>query len=318
MKTRKFFAVLAAAAMCAALVTGFSGRNVAAAEDVTVESLMAGHLEALESVESASYEMVVDLDMAMSIFGFSQVMDMAIEMNIQTYGDNAYVTGIMSNRSIQDGEEVLDEMEVEQYVMLEGEEYTVYTYDKESNLWSTWTTEVPTFSLDMIPKFDTSDFTLEEEDDQYVISGKVDIMDAISALPDMFSDLTTSFGDVSAYSGESLVTYTFDKGTKELTSIKVDMATAMQDILDQSMAEAIAAFGETYSDSSEEVDLSTLFSADFNSFIIEIKDLVLNQGSEIVLPAEAKTAVESAGAEEGGEEGASAGSGTGFATLPKG
>ena len=302
MKTRKFLAVLAAAAMSAALFAGFGGRNVAAAEDeVTVESLMTTHLEELGTVESASYEMVMDLDMSMSLFGFSQVMDMEIDVNIQTFGDNAYATGSMSNRSIQDGEETLDEQEVEQYIMQDGEEYAVYSYNKEADLWTKWTTEKPSFSLDMIPKFDTSTFTLEEEDDQYVVSGSIDIMDAIAALPDMFSGLTTSFGDLSAYSGETLVKYIFDKETKELKSISVDMAKAMQDIMDQSMAEAIAAFGEI-SDSSAEVDMSTLFSADFNSFVIEIKDLVLNQGSEIILPEEAKNAVESTGAEEFGFE----------------
>ena len=319
MKTRKLFAVLAAIVMCAALFAGLGGRNVAAAEDeVTAESLIAGHLEALGSVESASYKLAMDMDMSMSIFGSSQVMDMDIDMDIQSFGDNAHVSGKMSNKSVEDGEEMLDEQEIEQYVILEGEQYSVYTYDKNSNIWSQWTTDKPTFSLDMIPTFDASDFILEEEDDQYVVSGDVDLMKTIEALPEMFSDLTQSFGALDGYTGKSHIIYTFDKETKSLTSLVVDMAPALQEILQQSMAEAIAAFGEAFSDSSEEFDISTLFTVDFNSFTVEIKDLVLNQGSEIVLPDEAKSAVETAEPEEGEEEGEAVESGTGFPTLPKG
>ncbi|MBR6231297.1 MAG: hypothetical protein IKR00_05105, partial [Lachnospiraceae bacterium] len=161
-------------------------------------------------------------------------------------------------------------------------------------------------------------FILEEEDDQYVVSGDVDLMKTIEALPEMFSDLTQSFGDLGGYTGKSHIIYTFDKETKALTSFVVDMAPALQEILQQSMAEAIAAFGEAFSDSSEEFDISTLFTVDFNKFTVEIKDLVLNQGSEIVLPDEAKSAAETAEPEEGEEEGEAVESGTGFPTLPKG
>ncbi len=301
---------MAAAVMCTSLAAGFGSINVAAADEVTAESLMAGHFEALSEVESASYNLVLDLDMSMSIFGSSQVMDMDIDMEIQSFGDNAHVSGKMSNRSAEDGEEMLDEQEIEQYVILEGEQYSVYTYDKNSDIWSQWTTDKPTFSLDMIPKFDASGFVLEEEDDRYVVSGDVDLMKTIEALPEMFSDLTQSFGALDGYTGKSHIIYTFDKETKSLTSLVVDMAPALQEILQQSMAEAIAAFGEAFSDSSEEFDISTLFTVDFNNFTVEIRDLVLNQGSEIVLPAEAKEAVETAEepeAEEGNTVGGAEG-----------
>ena len=317
MRTRKIFAAGAAAVMCVSLVMGTGNISAAAAEEeVTAESLLNGFFESTGEAESSSFKLGMDMDVSMNIMGSSQTINMDIALDVQNFKDTTYMNGYMKGTFVENGEEVPSEEMIEQYVLQEDGKYVTFSHDLKTDTWSSMEVEKPAFSFDMIPKFDTSKFTLEEEDAQYVVSGNIDLIEAIEALPDMIPDVESMFGSLGEISGEAEVTYTFNKETKEMTGVKIDLGKAMQGFMDQALTEIMAAFSEIAGSSGtqEEVDLSTLFSADFKSFAVEITDVTINQGSEIVLPDEAKAV---AATVEGSTSGGATQS-SGAATLPSG
>lgn len=261
----------------------------APAEEVTVESLLNGYFDKVSAIQSMQYNMLMDVAMAVTVFGQSTDVKMNMDIYSETYGDNGYMKGTMKSDSY--GEEM--SQAVEQYIMVEDGKYVAYSLDGESDSWSKFETETPPFSKDLIPKMDPSSFTLEtvseNGSEQYKVSGSVDLKEMFEKMGGSFEELFSGVMnmDEENFAGKAELSYYFNKDTRELENLKIDMAAAFQEMFQASFA---AMFEGQETEDGEEIDVSELFQATVDAFVITLKDIRIDQGKEIVLPEEAKNA----------------------------
>lgn len=258
----------------------------APAEDVTAESLLQGYFDSAESVQSMSFNMLMDVAMKMAAMGQEEEMKMNMDVAMETYGDNAHLSGTMVSDTYGEKETST----VESYIMLEDGKYVSYSYDKDSESWSKSESDKPSISKEMIPKIDASKFQLEEDGGRYKISGSVEIKELIESMGDSFNELFSGFAgmDFGSFTGAANVEYYFNKDTKELEEVNIDMAEAFETI----MKSMFAALFEGQDLGEEAESLDEVFSIEVGSFTLNLNKMLINQGKEIVLPPEAASATE--------------------------
>lgn len=250
-------------------------------EEVTAEDLLNGYYELSKDVKTISFDMLLALDMKLNAMDSEMAQDMKMDVHFETDKENSYMVGSMEGNF--DGEN--ETSEIEQYVMKEDGKLVTYSYDKESDSWSVGDGEEVPVSEEMIPQPDPSAFEVEEKGDQYIVSGSIEMSELIEssgeAMSEMFGELVGASG--MELSGMADLEYVFDKETRNLKSVKIDLAGVLEETF-------MAMFTELFSseDLGEDLDLSSMFEIKVDSFDIELSGIVINEDLEIVLPEEAK------------------------------
>ena len=266
------------------------------ADDVTAESLLNGYYENIKEDQPMSFEMLMKADMNLAAMGQETSLYMNIDIQYKTDGENAYMIGSMENE--QDGEKMAEEME--QYYMKDGDGFTVYSYQKDSDSWEKYPSDAPSFSQKLIPTVDPEGFELEEDGNQYKVFGKIDINKLIEESGEAYDSLFSNFmGNTgAALTGEVGTEFYFSKDTKELTAVNLDMAEVLEETFNTLFSELMKSLASSEDESSEEIDLSSLFNIKINGFDMNFTDIVFDDSIEIVLPDAAKDAVETGSEEE--------------------
>ncbi len=260
----------------------------AAEPEATAESLLNAYYETAKDLQSISFDMDMNMEMGMDIMGMSQEVKVNMNVKGDAYGDNAYMTGKME---MVNGEET-ETQEVEQYVIAEDGKYYSYSYDKETDSWSKTDTQASVISKEMIPELDPALFTLAEEGGEYKLTGTVNLQELLDNMSDQMAGMMEGVGamGIDTATGTAEIEYYFSKDTNELTRVKIDMAEAIE----QMFKDSFSSMMESYS--SEETGELNL-EINVENFFFELSNIELNKGKEIVLPEEAKSAVESESAE---------------------
>lgn len=209
------------------------------AEEVTVESLIKGFDEKMKNAEGTKFNMKLDMEMNLNLLGEAENMSMLADMDIESDMKNAHAL-VKSTATSSEGTKETDS---EVYVI--EEDGKMFTYTKGEDGWtkSEGTEMVDSEALSKFVFDDYSAMKLEEIGNEYVITGTVPLKDAMATLPE---DMASSFGesmgiDLSdasfADAGGVNVEYRFDKETKDMISVKIDMADAVAGLMDALVAQ---------------------------------------------------------------------------------
>lgn len=208
-------------------------------EEVTVESLIKGFDEKMKNAEGTKFNMKLDMEMNLNLLGEAENMSMLADMNIESDMKNAHAL-VKSTATSSEGTRETDS---EVYVI--EEDGKIFTYTKGEDGWkkSEGTEMVDSEALSKFVFDDYSAMKLEESGNEYVITGTVPLKDAMTTLPE---DMASSFGesvgiDLSdasfADAGGVNVEYRFDKETKDMISVKIDMADAVSGVMNALVAQ---------------------------------------------------------------------------------
>ncbi len=264
--------------------------------EVTAESLLNGYFDSAKDIKALAFVMSMDVAMHLAMAGEDMNVTMTMDVDFQTDGENSYMVGSMKSDSYGEKEE----SSVDQYVMLEDGEYVTYSYDKDSDSWSRYSSNAPGVSQELIPTVDPSGFKLEEDGNQYKVSGSVDIMKMVE---DSGETYNTLFGDFLGSTGGTIVgdanvEYRFNKETQALESVNIDMAQALEDTF-RSLLEALFSMSDEDDDSSADLDVSVDdLVVEVPSFTLNLSNISTDDSIKIVLPEAAKGAVETENKEE--------------------
>lgn len=291
---KKFSKVLALF-MCATMLFGVMTGCAAAEKAPTAESLLKGYQEKVQSAEGMKADVDMDLQMKVSVFGMEESIKMGGTMNVESSGENAYAKADFTMESSEGTETAQTEI----YVMKEGDKFV--EYQCTDGEW-TKTSVDGAGQIDGLIKNkyvgDPAKFTMETTDTEYVLKGTVSIKEAMESMPEgMFDEMMTSMGsemteDMLANISDVPVEYHFDKKTRDLTSMSMDMTTAMQELFAVAMQEAMAELGDLEGmEGMEDFDMSTLFNFEVGALKLNVKNIVY-EAVTITLPEEAKNAKE--------------------------
>ena len=267
------------------------------AEEVTAESLMNGYFDSISDIQSMSFDMVMGMAMSVTLFEENTDVSMNMDIDFASYGDNAYMIGTMESDSY--GEQTSESME--QYIMSEGDTYVVYSRDADTDSWSKYTSEEMTISKDFVPQLDPADFELETVNEngteQYKASGEVDLQKMVESMGESFGELFSGIAgaDSESLTGTASVAYYFNKDTKVLEAVHIDMAKAVEDMfraMFEGLLGSLSSLGEEDSEETETPDYSSSFEISVSDFKVNLDSILINQGKEIVLPDAAKEAEE--------------------------
>lgn len=297
------------AAPAEAAATETPAATEAPEEEVTAESLLHGFYETAEDLDAAAYHMLIDMDMVMMMFGTENATRSAMDFDVTSKGNNVHMIGTM----VSETSEGKESSEVESYVMEEDGSYVTYSYDKDNNTWTKTPTEQAVISRQMIPTLDASLFKLETVNEngkeQYKVSADIELNELINNSGEGMGTLLSGLSNmgIEELTGSAAVAYYFNKETKALEAVKIDMAEAFKEMFSTMIASLIEMFGDSLegeegsegseangSASAEEtpaVDYSALFSIELNKFAIELTDIQLEGIEDIVLPEAAKDAI---------------------------
>ena len=245
-------------------------------EPVTVESLFEGHKTKLASAEDISF----NLNLALSMSMFGTAMDMVGDLTCELQGDNAHTYGKMTTSGDPTGEGGNEESEVDTYTIKEGDKYVAYT--KGENGWEKEDTTSESIDglkqmLDANMAVDLSKFTLTEENGMNVVSGELELEEALKALGDMMGDMDPSEMGVSDTEGISPVTIKYVFNGENLDSMQINMTEAMKSMMMKSI--------EEQGGSTEGIDMeqiASLFS--INTMEFNLSNIRINSGIKVVAP----------------------------------
>lgn len=297
------------------------------ADTVTPESLMKAFDEKIHAAEGMKFDMTMAMDMNLAIMGEATEMSILLDMNTETDGANAHALVNMSGTS-SDPEMEDTATQSEMYIMKEDGKMMSYTLTDGQWTKSKAGDAADASALDGIVFDDYSGFALEETEKEYIVSGTVSLKDALKSVPpEMAGSLEESLGmdleNAIADDADVNVVYTFDKETKDFISVQLDMADAMQKIMDATFAsmmaggiegaapaedvapaedaapaeeaapteDAAAAEGEEISAEDLAAMFAAMFKFEFPKFVITMQNVEFG-AVEIVLPEEAANAVE--------------------------
>lgn len=291
---KKFSKVLALF-MCATMLFGAMTGCAAAEKAPTAESLLKGYQEKVQSAEGMKADVDMDLQMKVSVFGMEESIKMGGTMNVESSGENAYAKADFTMESSEGTETAQTEI----YVMKEGDKFV--EYQCTDGEW-TKTSVDGAGQIDGLIKNkyvgDPAKFTMETTDTEYVLKGTVSIKEAMESMPEgMFDEMMASMGsemteDMLANISDVPVEYHFDKKTRDLKSMSMDMTAAMQELFAVAMQDAMAELGDMEGmEGMEDFDMSTLFNFEVGALKLNVKNIVY-EAVTITLPEEAKNAKE--------------------------
>lgn len=253
-------------------------------EDVTAESLLNGYYDAAADIEKIAFNMKLNADIFMAAMGQESAVKMSMDVEFKTDGENSYMKGSMENES--DGEK--ETSEVEQYIIQEDGKQVTYSYDADLESWSKYESDGATITKELIPVVNPSGLTLDDSGDQYVVSGPVDMGELMENAGETFSELFSGLvGAIdSGLAGAADLEFRFNKETKALESVTMDMASVLEDTFKAMLS---GLFADSEAQLSEE-DMASLFELKINSFELIVDDINIDDSIEIVLPDDAKGA----------------------------
>ena len=292
----KWIAGVLCGTMCFGSLVGCSMQPVSA------ESLLKHYEKQVESNDKMSFDMIVDMDMDMLFFGEKQNIRLTENMTTEVDGDNAHVYGSMS---FDEGGET-ESAETEVYLIGEepdGGGDIVYTqYTKSDDNWYASDPEIDVMDIaEVAEHVKYENFTLTEESDVYVVSGTIDTAEAMEAgllanagpasemlgnMADMGIDLS-SMVDVAPVKVE----YRFDKTTRDMISMHMDMSEALNSMMTEMVKQAVESAAEENVESEEESSFDTsalleMFEISVNAAVVDITNIQMGGDFEIKAPDE--------------------------------
>ena len=228
-------------------------------------------------------KMQMNMGMDMTIMGQSMSMTMESESRLEQDGTNVHSESTTTMTS-SDGE---SDTQVSDVYSMKNDDGTYTEYIGTDGSWSKYVYEDPTVGLTGAMDVPTDGFTMTKSDGEYVVSGTINLADALQAMGD------TSTFDAFGLSVEDMVNtdgnldvqaeYHFDAKTKAVKSFSLDMGSAMNTLMNQMMdgAMAEAAEGE---DLGEDFDLSALITIDITSMTLTVTDIQTDDSITVSVP----------------------------------
>lgn len=262
-------------------------------EDVTVQSLMDAAQKKVSESKAMQFDMNVDMDFGMTVFGESQNMSMQMRMKSEYEDKISHMFGTMTS-STPDGQS--EQEQADTYVVEEDGKYVKYT--KEGDVWYKSVVDEKTQNAlaAMISSLDYSKLKVEVENDGYKVFGEMSVAEAMKIAGQTLGDMADS-GDLTEDDIKKLdkvsVEYHFNKAS-ELVSAQVDMGKMMESMFRVMVEKQMGAMSGTEegTESTESVDMSTMFSFKVDKCLVKIENVAYDSSTHVVLPAEAAEAVE--------------------------
>ena len=255
----------------------------------TTESLVKATQEKFKSAESASFDGTIDMDMSVSIFGQKEDMKASGKLTSESVKDE--LAHMVLDMSVDTAGET-QQVTTETYAEKDGDKYVVYTNaDDEWFKQEADTSGLMDLSNVITDKFFT-EAIFEEKEKEYVVSGGIDVADAAETFGSMMSmdDMLGDLGEVDLTGvDKAQVVYHFDKETKDLTLIEIDMTNTMKQIFDKAMESLMA--GEIDAGEAGDIDMSDLaglIQFDVNKMVVTMNNFKFGDAIEIKVPDSVK------------------------------
>lgn len=230
---------------------------------------------------TAKMQMHMGLDM--TVMGQSMSMTMESESKLEQNGTNVHSKSTATMTS-SDGE---TETQVSDVYSMKNDDGTYTEYIGTDGSWSKYVYNDPTVGLTGAMDVPTDGFTMTKSDGEYVVSGTINLADALQAMGD------TSTFDAFGLSVEDMVDtegsldvqaeYHFDAKTKAVKSFSLDMGDAMSTLMNQMMSGAMAEAAEG-EDLGEDFDLSSLITIDVTAMTLTVTDIQSDDSITVTVP----------------------------------
>lgn len=255
----------------------------------TTESLVKATQEKFQSAESASFDGTIDMDMSVSIFGQKEDMKASGKLTSESVKDE--LAHMVLDMSVDTAGET-QQVTTETYAEKDGDKYVVYTSaDDEWFKQEADTSGLMDLSNVITDKFFT-EATFEEKENEYVVSGGIDVAEATETFGSMMAigDMAGDLGDIDLTGvDKAQVVYHFDKETKDLTLVEIDMTNTMKQVFDKAMESLMAS--EIDAGETGDMDMSALASLiqfDVNKMVVTMSNFKFGEAIEIKVPDSVK------------------------------
>ena len=254
-------------------------------EEVTVESLIKGLQDKVNASEGIGYQNDLEMVLEMSLLGETVSSEAKGTGSTESDGVNSFTKTTITSES--DGTTTTTDSEI--YFIKEGDKFTKYELTN-----GTWykSTEDSGAGVDFnkMTDFDFSTATLDTTDTEYVVVASLAYDDVNDTVPTPAEDIGVEPDSSRIDNVKVPVEFHFNKETKELESMFIDMGPALNDAMQQVTTEAIA---EKAAENGVEAptDTASLFSMNITKFTITMHDFDFN-ARVIELPEAAQNAVE--------------------------
>lgn len=253
-------------------------------DKVSLDDLMADAKTALQDVDSANMQFVMDMDMNIEASGYELPMTMNMSMDGDMQKDPAGMDMQMEVSVSMLGQE--ESMDGQMYVVEEDGQTVTYTQTSESQSWVREVGAQANFdeiiTPDFLSNFDEETLKLESTDEKindkevYLITGKMssDVFD--EAMPDVGSDILDSsgvFDDTSSTDVQIDGEVYLYKDSKLPAQIKLDLTDGFDELLTASLQESL---GSEASCSINRFEMSMTFDQYNEISEITVPDEVIN------------------------------------------
>ena len=254
-------------------------------EEVTVESLMKGLQEKANTSEGLAYNIDMDMAVEVTIFGEKASSDTQGTGICESDGVNTHTKITITSET--DGETTSEETET--YYIKEGEKFT--KYELSDGKWYKSTDETNGgVDFNKMTDFDFSTATLDTTDTEYVVAANLAYDDVDDVVPTQSDEIGVEPDTSRTDNVQIPVEFHFDKETKELTSIFMDMGTALNEVMKQATDEALADAAKQNGVDAPS-DSAAIFAMDITKFTTTMRDFDFT-AHVVELPEEAKDATE--------------------------
>ena len=276
--SKKILAIVLAVVMLMAVCLSGCGKKAPAdgksTGPATAESLMRGFQEASEA--GLKFESNMTMDLSMTMFGQTSAMKMSAAMHSESKGDISHVISDVISES--DGQKEVGKTET--YAVVENGAVTVYSKDSDG----TWYKEPQSANIadfgEAVSKVATDKLEMTESNDEYVLSGSIDMDEVQEVFGNTFDvgELTLGEANVDMTDlAKAQVVYHFDKSTRDLKSVDFDMTQMMQEMMDRAIASSID--GLTADDFAMEGSEEFSMDAIKSMFAVNINRIIMHMDS---------------------------------------
>ncbi len=255
---------------------GGKGKQIPLAKDL---------LKNMPGGDGLTADMTVHMAMDMAIMGEEMSMTMDSESSLEQGDGNVHST---SSTKMVSGEE--SETESTEVYSVQNDDGTYTEYINVGGSWTKYVYEDPTVGLNGAMDIPADGFTVSESDGLYVVSGTVNLADALQAMGDTstFDAFGLTVEDMMNAEGSLDVKaeYRFDKDSEKVQSFTLDMGAAMNTLLNEMMGGALAAAAEDSGEDLGDVDLSSLLTINVSAMTLDVTDIQMDDGLTVNVPAD--------------------------------
>ena len=233
-------------------------------DEVTMESLMKGFSEKVKAGSGLSYKTAVDIDTEVTTLGELSVISSVINGIMETDGNNTHVK--MASETVSGS--VVDKTENESYIVKDGNDIT--KYDLIDGNWiksEEKNSDEYNLGLDEMTEIDLSTASMETTDTEYIIKAQIPYENVDNTIPGDAKNVLEGEGNIDPKNNKAndmVVEYHFDKNTKDIRSISIDMASKLNKKTDE-----IESSGDK---TNEPIDTLNVFSMNIVKFIVIMND----------------------------------------------